>query len=415
MTLEAKADQTPPAPAFRPADPAYVDDPYPALAAARAAAPVHEATAPYNAWFAVRHDDVDRLLRDPKLYSHDPRKAAPGTFMHAFLEANEGATGGEQLSMLFLDAPDHTRLRGLVNRAFTPRAVEALRPRMEQIAANLLDAVAGETTFDLMPALAAPFPTIVIAEMLGVDPTDRDDFKRWSDSGVRLFDPTLTPAERQESFASGDALRDYFARVIADRRTFPRGDLVSALIAAQDESDRLDDAEMIGTCSLLLSAGNVTTTDLIGNGVFALLQHPDQLRLLQQDPSLIANAVEEMLRYDSPVTEAGRIPLEDVAIAGCPISRGATIVPSLAAANHDPAVYPNADRFDITRADTHHHSFGGGPHYCLGAPLARLEAQVAVSALIRRFPGIRLAAGATPVRRFLPGFHGFLSLSVTVG
>jgi cytochrome P450 len=387
---------------------AFIRDPYPFLAALRGQGPVyHEPLT--NRWYVLRHDDVDPLLRSNQ-YSHDPRQADEGTMERRF--AGEGPLDSH--NMLFLDAPDHTRLRGLVNRAFTPRAIEAMRPRATEIAASLLDAVTGQATFDVIGALAAPFPTIVIAEMIGIDPADRRRFKDWSDTVVLAFDPFLS-TEKQEHLAQTHVeLGGFFANAIAERRADPRDDLLSRLITARDNEDRLTDAEMIETLVLLLVAGNVTTTDLIGNGVYALLTHPDQLQMLRDNPSLIPNAVEEMLRYDSPVVEAGRIPLQNVSFGGCPISAHQSITPSLASANRDPAVYPDPDRFDITRADTHHHSFGGGPHYCLGAPLARMEAQVAVEALLRRFPTLRLAPGAEPQRRLLPGFRGFTSLHVTV-
>jgi cytochrome P450 len=400
--------QTTPARVPSPLDRDFLTDPYPALDAVREAGPVgHEPLT--RRYYLTRHDDVDAVLRNNS-YSHDPRKAAEGTAERTFL----ARIVDQQPSMLFLDPPDHTRLRGLVNKAFTPRAVEALRPRAQQIAGELLDAVSDAAEFDLIAALAAPFPTVVIAEMIGVDTADRGQFKQWSDEVVQVFNPFLPPDVQARMEAARQNLTTYFQRVIAERRTAPRDDLLSRLIAAQEEGDRLTDDEMVTMLQLLLVAGNVTTTDLIGNGVYALLTHPDQMDKLRQDPSLIGNAVEEMLRYDSPVVETGRIPLEDVDFGGCPIAARQSITPSLGAANHDPAAYPEPDRFDITRADTHHHSFGGGPHYCLGAPLARMEAQVAINALLARFPTLHLAAGAQPQRRLLPGFRGFVSLPVVV-
>ncbi|HSP55860.1 MAG TPA: cytochrome P450, partial [Dehalococcoidia bacterium] len=223
--------------------------------------------------------------------------------------------------------------------------------------------------------------------------------------------PMLTPAERAEVEAAGASLDAYFRAAIAERREDPRDDLISHLVNAEDQGDRLTEDEIVRMCGLLLAAGNVTTTDLIGNGVLALLQNPSELQKLQNDPSLIKNAVEEMLRYDPPVTQSGRVPLAEFRVDGATIAAGQSISPMLAAGNRDPDVHPDPDRFDITRPDLEHHSFGGGVHYCLGAPLARLEAQLAVGTLVRRFPAIRLAAGPLEWRR-VPSFRGLMRLLV---
>jgi hypothetical protein len=391
-----------------PLDPAFRREPDAVLDALREAEPVHY-DAVFKRYVLTRHDDAKALLHDRSL-SVDPRNAADGTFEQMFLRLTDDGEPGEP-SMLFLDPPAHTRLRGLVNKAFTARAVEALAPRIQEIVDELLDAVEGEPEFDLIASFAAPLPTIVIAEMLGVDPADRDDFKRWSDTGVQAFNPMLTPVERTRVREASDALSAYFVRAVADRRAAPRDDLISTMLAAEEAGDRMTDVEIVTMCNLLLTAGNVTTTDLIGNGVLALLRHPDQMQRLRDEPLLIKNAVEEMLRYDSPVTQSGRTPLVDIAIDGCPIAAGQSVTPILSAANHDPAVYPDAHRFDITREDTHHHSFGGGVHYCLGAPLARVEAQIGIGTLVRRFPGLRLL-DSDPEYKVVPSFRGLASLRV---
>ena len=262
---------------------------------------------------------------------------------------------------------------------------------------------------DLTPSISAI--TIVIAEMLGVDPADRADFKRWSDLGVMNFNPMLTPEERELVNEASEALDGYLRKVIEQRRAAPRPDLITSLIAAEEGGDKLTDDEIVTMCSLLLAAGNLTTTDLIGNGVFTLLRNPGELKKLQNDPLLITNTVEEMLRFESPVLMSGRTPLEDRTIAGAEVSAGESVSPILAAANRDPSVYPEPDRFDITRERTDHHSFGGGVHYCLGAPLARAEAQIAVGTLVRRFPQMRLAESPLDWRR-VPGFRGLKRLPV---
>jgi cytochrome P450 len=316
-------------------------------------------------------------------------------------------------SMLFQDPPNHTRLRSLVSKAFTPRAIERLAPRIVEIVDELLAAVATADRFDVIETLAVPLPVIVIAEMLGIDPTDRRDFKRWSEWQAMSLNPLLTAAEQTQCAEADAELEAYLQRAIAERRAHPREDLISALIAAKEGDDQLTDTEIVTMCELLLAAGNVTTTDLIGNGVWCLLRHPDQLQKLRDDPSLIANAVEEILRFESPVVQTARIPTADVKIGGCPMRRGESVLAFLAAANRDPERYPEPDRFDITRKDVHHHSFGGGAHFCLGAPLARLEAQLAIAVLVERFPSLRLAD--EPLEwRALPAFRGLVKLPVVV-
>jgi cytochrome P450 len=392
-----------------PLDPAFQVDPQPILDELREREPVHHDTQLHR-YVLTRHDDVDALLRD-RAHSVDPRNAADGSFEKMFLYRAE-----EQdflPSMLFADPPYHTRLRGLVSKAFTPRAVEQMAPRIQEIVDELLDAVADRPGFDLIDAFAAPLPTIVIAEMLGVDPADRADFKRWSDAVVTVFNPLLSEGERAVAEQASVALDEYFRRQIAIRREQPREDLINSLMHVEEGKDQLTDDEIVTMCNLLLTAGNVTTTDLIGNGVHALLTYTDELRKLRDDPSLIKNAVEEMLRYDSPVTQSGRTPMTDVEIGGCPIAAGQSVTPQLAAANHDPAVYPDPHKFHITREDTHHHSFGGGVHYCLGAPLARLEAQIAVSTLVRRFPNLRLSDEPVEYRK-IPSFRGLAKFPLLI-
>jgi cytochrome P450 len=315
--------------------------------------------------------------------------------------------------MLFSDPPYHTRLRGLVSKAFTAKAVEQQRSRIQEIVDELLDAIDMSGEVDLIEAFAGPLPTIVIAEMLGVDPADRADFKRWSDIGVMNFNPMLTPEERERVNEATEAMDGYLRRAVGDRRERPRDDMIGRLVHAEEGGDQLNDDEIVTMCSLLLAAGNLTTTDLIGNGVLALLQNPEELRKLRDDPSLIKNAVEEMLRYDSPVIMSGRTPLEDTVIAGREVAAGQSITPILGAANRDPSVYPDAERFDITRENTSHHSFGGGVHYCLGAPLARAEGQIAVGTLVRRFPNMRLGDSPLEWRR-VPGFRGLQRLPVVL-
>ena len=408
MTDAHEPDAPPPVPTgveLTPLDPAFRADPYPVLARLRDREPVHYDQV-INRWVLTRPDDIEGVLRD-RTMSVDPRKANEGTFMRLFARFGE-------FSMLFQDPPDHTRLRALVTKAFTPRAVERLAPRIREIADELLGALAGRDRFDVMEAFAGPLPVIVIAEMLGVDPTDRLRFKRWSDAQALSLNPLLTDAQQEEVGRADDEFGAYLTGVLAARRAEPRDDLLSALIAAEEAGDQLTDGEIVTMCELLLAAGNVTTTDLIGNGVWALLRHPDQLQKLRADPALIPNAVEEILRFDSPVVQAVRIAMGDIEIGGCPIRRGESIMTSLAAANRDPGRHPEPDRFDVTRRDVSHHSFGGGAHFCLGAPLARLEGQIALAALLDRFPRLRLADDEPLEWRALPAFRGLARLWVRV-
>jgi len=392
-------------------DPAYIADPYPALNALRESAGAG-ADATHAQWYVTRYDDVRHVLYDRRL-SADIRNAAPMT-SGWFVAQSRGEVTNEQISMLLLDEPDHTRLRKLVNKAFTPRAVETMRPRIEARAEALLDALAGKPEFDLMESFAQPFPTLVIAELIGVDPADQAKFKAWSDVVVRSLDPFVTDEQKAEIGQAGGALDAYFERAIAARRSAPADDLITRLIAVQEDGDQLTETEMRVMLNLLLTAGNVTTTDLIGNGMLALLRHRDQFQALRADPSLLENAVEEMLRYDSPVIETWRFSDRDETFSGCPVAAHQTIAPSLAAANHDPRHFDQPDLFDIRRPEIDHVSFGGGIHYCLGASLARLEAQVAVSKLLARFPNLRVAEGHEPVYRTMPGFRGMQSLRVAV-
>lgn len=388
-------------------DAAFRADPYPVLEKLLEAEPVHY-DAVVKRWVLSAHDDIEAILKDKALWAADARKALPGTYMALFAPRD-----GHEPSILMLDDPDHGRLRGLVNKAFTPRAVEKLAPRIQEIVDGLLDAVADKPGFDVIADFSGPLPTIVIAEMLGIDPADQADFKRWSDALGAGFDPAPTPETTQKLQEASQALDAYLRRTIDQRRAEPRDDLISAMIAVEEAGDQMTTDEIITMCGLLLTAGNLTTTDLIGNGVLALLEHPDQMAMLRADPSLTKNAVEEMLRYDSPVVETARIATRDTEIAGCPVKKGESALVFLATANRDDSVYRNGDEFDITRDDVHHHSFGGGVHFCLGAPLARLEAQIAIASLLKRFPALRRAEGELEYRG-LPAFRGLVRLDVLV-
>jgi cytochrome P450 len=359
-------------------------------------------------WLALRHGDVSAMLRDTS-FKKDPALARPGPYTEVLLSGD--------WSMLFTDDDVHRRLRGLVNQAFSKRATEAARPWIQQIADELLDGLdpsAGPV--ELISAFAMPFPVDVIAEILGIDKADRADFKRWSDDVALTFDSTLDGPTAARVAESARELHQYIGGVVRERRAEPREDLISSLVEARDdEGSELDDLEAVRAIAELLFGGNATTTDLIGNGILALLRHPDQLAALQAEPGLITNAVEEILRYDTSVVIGDRIPTNDIELGGCPIRAGEWVWPVLSSANRDPEVHAEPDRFDIRRDPIHHVSFGGGPHYCLGAPLARMETQIAIGSLVARYPALRLAdPSAEPNHKDVYAFRGLADLYVTL-
>lgn len=366
---------------FNPLQPDVRENPYPLYHRLRREDPVH--VTPMGLWVLSRYDDAAMILRDPRFGRRG---------FQQILEARFGRPGVGR-SMLHQDPPDHTRLRTLVNKAFTPRVVEGLREEIQRIVDRLLDEVDGAGSMDLVDRLAYPLPVIVICEMLGVPDDDRNRFRDWSYAIARSLDAIAFPDPDVVARANQaqDALTGYFRGLVEERRRQPRGDLLSAMIAAEEAGDRLSTEELFAMTSLLFIAGHETTVNLIGNGVLALLQHPDQLGKLREDPSLIASAIEELLRYDSPVQRTARIVYEDVEIGGRAIKAGSVVVALLGAANRDPAHFPEPDRLDIARADNRHLSFGWGIHFCLGAPLARLEGQIAIGTLLRRMPSLALA------------------------
>lgn len=369
---------------FNPFLPEHAADPYPFYERLRRSDPVYFSPA-LRGWILTRHADVAAVLNDPR-FSVDRNQSkifqrvnALGSLDPAFAEAITH-------NLLMLDPPDHTRLRRLVSRAFTPRMVERLRGRVESLVDELLEAQRDARQMDLIRDFAYPLPVTVIAEMLGVPVADRDRFKSWSDDLVTLLDPLqatdgLEPAQRAYF-----ELRDYFRGVFAERRREPRDDLVSALVAIDEQGDSLNEAELVSLCMLLLGAGHETTTNLIGNAALALLRHPGERRRLQEDPSLIGSAVEEFLRYDSPIQATDRVATEDCDIHGHAVRKGQLVAVVLGAANRDPARFADPDRLDLGRSDNDHLAFGRGVHFCLGAALARLEAQIAIPALLARFP-----------------------------
>ena len=355
----------------------YWSNPYPMYRSLQSRDPCH-ASLLSKSWVLTRHDDITTVLRDGR-FMVDRRKL-PGRIK----ESRSAPT------MLDLDPPDHTRLRALVNKAFSQRSVEALRPRIEAITHRCLDAVANDGQMDIIETLAHPLPAIVIAELLGVPTKDHQQFKRWADEGMRAVG-YAKPEDLGRAREAIHQMSSYLAEIAEERRRDPQDDLLSALLEAEQEGDKLTSQEVLSSCSLLLTAGHANTTNFIGNALVALLQHPEQMEALRQDPSLITSAVEEALRYDSPTQGTARFVLEDVTIRGRTISAGQQVTLLLGAANRDPEEFDQPDSFDISRSNNPHLTFGHGIHHCLGAPLARLEGQVALAAVIERFPNLRLA------------------------
>jgi cytochrome P450 len=373
------------APLYDPLSPSFLEDPYPFYARLREESPVHF-NSDGDGWVLSRYADAQMVLRDGRFGrtgfdSYVVMMLGPGPVEESF-----------RRWMLFMDPPNHTRLRGLASKAFTPRAVERLRSGVQRQVDLLLDQVQQSGSADLIAGLAYPLPVAVICDLLGVPLDDLTTFHDWSDALARVLEIRYTPPE---IIAAGNeaaqGLTDYFRGLIAERRGRPGDDLLSALIVAEEQGDRLSEDELLATCVLLFFAGHETTVNLIGNGVLALLRHPDQLARLRAEPHLIGSAVEEFLRYDGSVQRTARFALVDLEIEGVPIGAGQVVSVLLGAANRDPARFAEPDRLDLGRQDNHHLTFGGGIHYCLGAPLARLEAQLAINTLLQRLPGLELA------------------------
>lgn len=373
---------------YNPFEPGYFDDPYAQFAQLRSLDPVH-ATLDGN-WMLFRYDDCFRILRDPTL-SVDDRNIADSTKQRQMEHLADRPDDGVR-SMLSLDPPDHDRLRRLVSKAFTPRAIEQLRPRVQVLVDEALDRVVEAGRTDLIADLAFPLPFQVISEMLGMPESDVLQIRSWSEDLVKTLDPIVSDDEMRAAMSSGDAMEAYLTEVIAWKRSNMADDMLSALIAAEEDGDRLSTPELNAQVSLLFIAGHETTVNLIGNGTRALLRNRDQWELLHDDPELITAGIDELLRYDPPVQISRRIALSDMEVDGHEVKAGSFMATVLASANRDPAKFgADADRLNLRRPDAGHHlSFGSGVHYCLGSSLAKLEGQVAIGTFNRRFPNAEL-------------------------
>jgi cytochrome P450 len=379
--------------ALDPNDAAFIRDPYPDYAALRRQPGL--STSAHLGWLVARHADVSALLHDRRLGSAALNAAL---YVHLPPEAQASIAPFQASmahSMLFQDPPDHSRLRRLVSQAFTPRRVESLRARIEQITEDLLADLGDGETFDIISRLAFPLPARVIATLLGVPWSDLDGLKRWTDAGTAFLGSARTTTDpvglAAHTGVSYRALTAYFAALAEQHRADPGDDLICAMLVIEAHGDGLTPEELISTCGLLFTAGHETTTNLIGNGLLALLQHPDQLQRLRDEPALLPAAVEELLRYDSPVQFIYRVSLAEVEVGADTIPPGSLVTLLLGAANRDGTVYPDPDRIDVGRHPRQYLSFGTGAHACLGAFLARLETEIALSVLLRRFPSMGLA------------------------
>lgn len=363
-------------------------------------------------YLLTRWADCEAVLRDSRFSSNPAHQRQHRPLAERSFREQIAQAGGVS-TLLFLDPPDHTRIRGLVSKAFTPRRIEALRPRIAEICTGLLDDASERGELDVVADLGYVLPVTVICELLGVPTEDRDQFGPWSSDASRLLDGMIDDATLQRGVLGLMQILNYLNHLFDERRSRPADDLISALLAVEEAGDSLSEDELRSIVLLLFIAGHETTMNLIGNGTWALLRHPDQLERLRADPTLIGSTVEELLRFDGPVHVTGRVATRDLEVGGQPVEAGQALILLLAAANRDPDVFPDPDRLDITRTDNRHLTFSHGIHYCLGAALARAEGQIAIGQLVERFPRIEVLEEPTYRDHFV--LRGLNSLRVSVG
>ena len=389
--MSEQPDEAPAAPGFDFFSPEFVRNPYPAFQMLRGSAPIMKTEMGF--WVASRYEDVTAIMRDKRFgrgfVSRTERQRGPEVWQEPIFATMRNW-------MLMMDPPDHGRLRGLVARAFAPRHLKALRPRIQRRVDDTVDALEGRSEngreMDFIADFAHPLPVHVICDMLGIPMEDRGRFFEGARSGGRLLDPTPLPAEELQEINDGHLVQvTYFKELFKRRRKDPGDDIITELLNAADDGDKLSDDELVANIILLFAAGHETTVNMLGNGLLHLLNNAAEWEKLKADPSLVPSAVEEMLRFDSSVQLTGRVALEDVEISGIVIPAGEQILNLLGAANRDPDQYDDPEEFKVGRQNVQPASFGGGIHHCIGAPLARLEGEVALSTLIKRLPNIRLA------------------------
>ncbi len=370
--------------------PQYLADPYAVFSDLRSNDPVHWSER-MNGWVVTRYDDVKIALQDTRLISGQRLRSYMGQFPEAIQKRMESLYNNYTKWLVMMDPPNHTRLRALVNKAFTPRMVEGLRPLIQKLNDELFDAFEAAGRMDAIKGLAYPLPASVISEMLGIPQKDRQQFNQWADEMTAFLGSGRPKVELAEAaLKSVGELTRYFLSIVAERRANPKEDLISILVGVEEEGQKITEDEILAMCIFLLVAGHETTMALISNGLLALLRYPDQFDKLKKDPVLVESAVEEFLRYDSPLQHQIRIADEDFEMRGKAIKKGQRVVLMLGAANHDPEMFPNPDQLDICRSPNRHLAFGLGKHFCIGAPLARLEGHMVFADILRRFPTLKL-------------------------
>jgi cytochrome P450 len=375
---------------FNPFDLEFHTNPYPVYHHLRSCDPVHRHF--FGSWGLTRYADIKAVLRDPRFRSDNlPQRLNDKNQYLKHQNQNLNAlVGAISTWLLSLEPPDHTRLRKLVGKAFSPNVVERLRPQTQEIVDKLIDNVQETGRIDIISNLARPVPVQVISTMLGIPEAIQDQVYQWANDLSGILDPFNSLETLVYMNQVIQKFSDCFRELIAEREKQPQPDLISALIAARDEGDQLSNDELLTVCMLLFATGEETTVNLIGNGMLALLRHPAQMEQLKQEPTMIASAVEELLRYDSPIQRIARIALEDVEIDGHKIAAGEQVILYLGAANRDPAQFPDCDRLLLNRSDNNHLAFADGIHHCLGAALARVEGQIAINTLLQRLPDLQL-------------------------
>lgn len=366
----------------------------------------------FQRWIITKHEAARKLFKNIASCGRDWEVSSEGTWGKTVSQRVAEGKGNGKFGMVDVDGEEHRRLRSLVSKMFSPKSVAQFRPMVERIADELIDKVKHLDTFDFIQYIAAPFPTLIMAEILGVERENQENFKRWSEEWILICDPDITPEMTKLAADASTALTGYFARTVADRTLHPTNDLVSRLIHEGEKDELLTTEEIITICLQLIVAGNITSTDLIGNGLVALMKNPEQLKKLRTQPELMSKASEEMLRFDAPVTEIPRFCYTDVEVEGLLIEKGQTLTMSLAGSNHDPAAYKCPHKFDIEREGPSHHAFGGGAHFCLGVHLARLEIEVIFTKVLKAFPTLKLAEQPLE-RKAIPTFSGYKKIIIS--